>query len=628
MATKTNKNIKLQPPKPFLKWAGGKTQILTELISKAPKSYANYIEPFIGGGAMFFALQPTSGVISDSNPELINLYQCIAENVDELITELKDLSNTEEEFYRIRSQDFAALDKVRAAARTLYLNRTCFNGLFRVNKAGQFNVPYGRYKNPNICNADNLRAVSSALQGVKIVHADYKTVLKKYAKAGDFVFLDPPYLPISQYSDFKRYTKDQFYEEDHIELANEVARLQKLGCHVILTNSNHPLVHELYEPYEIEVVSTRRNISSKANKRSGEDAIVNVKPLPRFNIRKVPSLVSEQVSAYPPTRFMGSKEKLLPYIKDVADQFEFNSALDLFSGSGVVGYLFKTMGKQVISNDYMAMSATLTKAMVENNRHTLSEKEIDSLFVKGRNIDSFVQKTYKGLYFSDKDNAVIDTVRSNILKLDNSHKRAIGMSALIRACLKKRARGIFTYTGLRYDDGRADLRLSIESHTRNAIQLINDAVFDNGQTNRSRHGDAMTIRVKPDLVYLDPPYFSELSDNEYVRRYHFVEGLARNWENVEMQWHTKTKKFKSYPTPFSSRSGAEDAFDKLFSKLRDSILIVSYSSNSLPSREQIISIMSKYKRHVEVIDIDHRYSFGNQSTKSRNAVKEYLFVGF
>ena len=397
MATKTNKNIKLQPPKPFLKWAGGKTQILTELISKAPKSYANYIEPFIGGGAMFFALQPTSGVISDSNPELINLYQCIAENVDELITELKDLSNTEEEFYRIRSQDFAALDKVRAAARTLYLNRTCFNGLFRVNKAGQFNVPYGRYKNPNICNADNLRAVSSALQGVKIVHADYKTVLKKYAKAGDFVFLDPPYLPISQYSDFKRYTKDQFYEEDHIELANEVARLQKLGCHVILTNSNHPLVHELYEPYEIEVVSTRRNISSKANKRSGEDAIVNVKPLPRFNIRKVPSLVSEQVSAYPPTRFMGSKEKLLPYIKDVADQFEFNSALDLFSGSGVVGYLFKTMGKQVISNDYMAMSATLTKAMVENNRHTLSEKEIDSLFVKGRNIDSFVQKTYKGL---------------------------------------------------------------------------------------------------------------------------------------------------------------------------------------------------------------------------------------
>ena len=202
------------------------------------------------------------------------------------------------------------------------------------------------------------------------------------------------------------------------------------------------------------------------------------------------------------------------------------------------------------------------------------------------------------------------------------------MSALIRACLKKRARGIFTYTGLRYDDGRADLRLSIESHTRNAIQLINDAVFDNGQTNRSRHGDAMTIRVKPDLVYLDPPYFSELSDNEYVRRYHFVEGLARNWENVEMQWHTKTKKFKSYPTPFSSRSGAEDAFDKLFSKLRDSILIVSYSSNSLPSREQIISIMSKYKRHVEVIDIDHRYSFGNQSTKSRNAVKEYLFVGF
>ena len=138
----------------------------------------------------------------------------------------------------------------------------------------------------------------------------------------------------------------------------------------------------------------------------------------------------------------------------------------------------------------------------------------------------------------------------------------------------------------------------------------------------------MTSRFKADLVYIDPPYYSPLSDNEYVRRYHFVEGLARNWEGVDMQWHTKTRKFKSYPTPFSSRSGAEDAFDKLFSRLRDSILLVSYSSNSLPTKEEIISMMSKYKQHVEVIDIDHRYSFANQKSGARNEVKEYLFVGF
>ncbi len=201
------------------------------------------------------------------------------------------------------------------------------------------------------------------------------------------------------------------------------------------------------------------------------------------------------------------------------------------------------------------------------------------------------------------------------------------MSALIRACLKKRARGVFTYTGLRYDDGRADLKMNMEEQIRNAVQLINDAIFDNKKQNRTRRGDAMTAKFKADLIYIDPPYFSPLSDNEYVRRYHFVEGLACDWKGVEMQWHTKTRKFKNYPTPFSSQSGATDAFDRLFRRLRDSILLVSYSSNSLPTREEIITLMAKYKNHVEVIDVDYRYSFGNQTNDVRNEVHEYLFIG-
>jgi DNA adenine methylase len=168
----------------------------------------------------------------------------------------------------------------------------------------------------------------------------------------------------------------------------------------------------------------------------------------------------------------------------------------------------------------------------------------------------------------------------------------------------------------------------MEKQIRNAATLINDAVFDNLQHNRARHGDAMTTRFKADLVYIDPPYYSPLSDNEYVRRYHFVEGIARNWEGVDMQWHTKTKKFKSYPTPFSSRSGAKDAFTRLFRRFRDSVLLVSYSSNSLPTREEIVSMMSKYKKNVDVIDIDYRYSFGNQRGHNKNKVQEYLFVGF
>jgi DNA adenine methylase len=613
---------------PVLKWAGGKTQLLDELLAKVPEKFDRYIEPFAGGGALFFALRPTAGVIADSNPELVNVYQCLANDVEQVIEHLRKFKNTEDDFYKIRAMRFFDLEKTLAAARTIYLNRTCYNGLYRVNKTGHFNVPFGRYKNPRFCQPEILRAASEALQGIEIICGDYKDVLKKTARRGDLVFLDPPYLPVSKYADFKRYTKEQFYEEDHRELADEVKRLQKLGCHVILTNSNHPLVHELYDAYKVDVVNTRRNISSKAGTRTGEDVIVSVQPYPHFAIRPVPAGVDEMAASYPPTRFMGSKEKLLPYIKDVASQFKFDSALDLFSGSGVVGYLFKTMGKQVYSNDYMALSATFAKAMIENNGHTLSACDLDGLFAPNARTDRFVQETFANLYYSDEENAIIDLVRANIKKIRNPHKRAAAMSALIRACLKKRARGIFTYTGLRYDDGRADLKMSMEEQIRNAAELINQAIFDNGKEHCARHGDAMTVRFKSDLVYIDPPYFSPLSDNEYVRRYHFVEGLARDWKGVDMQWHTKTRKFKSYPTPFSSRVGAEDAFDRLFRRLRDSILLVSYSSNSLPTREEIISLMSKYKRHVEVIGIDYRYSFANQTDVARNEVQEYLFVGF
>jgi DNA adenine methylase len=619
------------PAKPILKWAGGKSQLLNELADVLPQSYGKYIEPFFGGGALFFATRPAEAVIADINPELVNLYRQVAGDPDAVVAELLTLENDSEIFYQIRELDWTKLEAAKAAARTIYLNRTCFNGLYRVNKRGEFNVPFGRYKNPRICNAEAIYAASAALQGVSIVHGDYKSVLLSHAKKGDCVFLDPPYLPVSEYADFKRYTKEQFYEEDHRELAAEVERLHKLGCHVILTNSNHPLVLELYEKFEITVHKTRRNISSTSDTRTGEDVIVVAKPEPRFSLRTVPTLIDERALKYPPTRYMGSKEKLLPYIKDVIENFEFESAMDLFSGSGVVGYLFKTMGKQVFSNDYMAMSATMARAMIENNDQVLSPAEIDRLFAKNDQTDFFVSSTFEDLYYSQPDNAVIDIVRSNIKTISNPHKRAIAMSALIRACLKKRARGIFTYTGLRYDDGRADLKLSMEEQVRNAAVLINEAVFDNGFQNKVRHGDALAVRFKPDLVYLDPPYFSELSDNEYVRRYHFVEGLARDWNGVDMQWHTKTKKFKSYPTPFSSRVGAHQAFDKLFKKFKDSIIVVSYSSNSLPTKDEIVHLIAKYKKHVEVVDIDYRYSFANQGHKrddNKNSVKEYIFVGY
>ena len=267
--------------RPILKWAGGKTQLLDELMAKAPTTFEKYIEPFIGGGAMFFALAPRTGVIADSNPELVNLYRCIADNVEGVIGHLRGFENTETKFYETRSLIVADLEPEYAAARTIYLNRTCFNGLYRVNRKGHFNAPFGRYRNPRICQPEPLRSASNALRNVEIVCGDYKGVLAKSARPGDFVFLDPPYLQVSKYADFKRFTKEQFYEGDHRALADEVARLQELGCHVLLTNSNHPLVHELYKPYEIEVVSSRRAISSKAKTRTGQDVIVSVQPSPR-----------------------------------------------------------------------------------------------------------------------------------------------------------------------------------------------------------------------------------------------------------------------------------------------------------------------------------------------------------
>ena len=618
--------------RPILKWAGGKTQLLKELIPRIPKHYNRYIEPFIGGGALFFALKPTNAIIADSNPELILTYQQLARNIEKVIEYLEQYTNTSETFYKVRAQDWKELPKAEAAARMIYLNKTCFNGLYRVNKQGRFNTPFGRYKNPNICDIEHLHAASDILKNATIICGNYLDVLNKYASPGDFIFLDPPYIPVSKYGDFKRYTKEQFYEKDQIQLSEEFHRLYNLGCSVILTNSHHPLVEQLYIDFPQDVISTRRSISSKGTSRSGEDLIVTA--IHKSNKNKANVLkqeLSDQVYLYPPTRFMGSKRKLLKNIWNVAQDFHFDSVLDMFSGSGIVSYMFKAEGKKVISNDYMTMSSTFSKAMIENNTVTLPRSEAERLLKEPAILDTFVEETFQGLYYSDAENKIIDIIRTNIRSISNEYKRAIAMSALIRACIKKRPRGIFTYTGNRYNDGRRDLKITLQEQFLEAVDIINKSVFDNGRENISINMDAMSIHdINPDLVYIDPPYYSPLSDNEYVRRYHFVEGLSRDWDGVEIQAHTKTKKFKSYPTPFSTRTGAADAFSLLFKKYKDSILIVSYSSNSIPTKEEMVELIKRYKDIVEVIPIDYTYSFGNQAKAKthRNNVQEFLFIGY
>ncbi len=257
---------KTQTPRPFLKWAGGKTQLLSELLPRTPEEFGVYFEPFVGGGALFFSLQPDRAVLADANAELINCYQVVQTSVEDLIEDLMLHENDEAYYYALRAADPSALSPVSRASRFIYLNRTCFNGLYRVNSQGQFNTPFGRYRNPRICDPVTLRAASEALQNTALVVGDYGGALQE-ARKGDFVYLDPPYVPVSKYSDFKRYTREQFRESDQRELAQEFRRLTEIGCHVMLSNSWHPLVKELYEGFQIDLVEARRLVNCDASKR-------------------------------------------------------------------------------------------------------------------------------------------------------------------------------------------------------------------------------------------------------------------------------------------------------------------------------------------------------------------------
>jgi len=260
--------------KPVLKWAGGKSQLLGEIMPRMPETYANYIEPFFGSGAVYFAAAPDHAIIADSNPELINLYRVIATDVERLISSLATYKNTKEQFYSVRAVDWKDMEPLEAAARTIYLNKTCFNGLYRVNRKGLFNTPYANNKRTVYCDATEIRKASALLNSAEIICGDFHQVLMELAKEGDFIFLDPPYVPVSKYADFKRYTKEQFGEDDQRKLAEDVKTLAERGCNLMLTNSNHPLVHELYGDFKIEIFQTKRMINKDANNRTGEDVIV------------------------------------------------------------------------------------------------------------------------------------------------------------------------------------------------------------------------------------------------------------------------------------------------------------------------------------------------------------------
>ena len=339
-------------------------------------------------------------------------------------------------------------------------------------------------------------------------------------------------------------------------------------------------------------------------------------------------LVIEQYKKFPPSRYMGSKNKIIKELYGVFKDLKFDSALDLFSGSGSVAYLLKSMNKKVISNDFLSFSYNLSKSIVENSKYKLNSKDIKNLLIKPKKYDRFVQKKFKNIFFSDIENNFIDIVRHNIKKINNPYKKALAFAALIKACQKKQPRGIFTFKGKRYNDGRADLKKSFKQQFLEAITIFNEAVFSNNQKNLSLNKDFDKVKNKCDLVYLDPPYYSRYSDNEYVRRYHFIEGLVKNWQGVEIQEKSIVKKFKKYPSMFDTKIGSYNAIEYLIKKYSKQIIVLSYSSNSLPTLDEIKKIAKNKKKQIKIIKIDYTYSFGTQKklNKMKNKIQEYIFI--
>lgn len=263
--------------RPFVKWAGGKQQLLVQLLKLVPKNYHRYWEPFVGGGALFFRLSPKSATLVDANAELINAYKVVQSDVGGLITELEKYRYDEEAFYQIRDWDrhsgFITRSPVERAARFIYLNRTCFNGLYRVNSKGEFNVPFGRHTNPTIVHRDNLLHCSEVLKDTEIYAGDFDSI-EKNVEQGDFVYFDPPYVPLTNTSSFTSYTTDGFTIDMQTALRDLCVRLDQKGIRWIVSNSSSFIIRELYSGFRISTVLAHRAINSKGAKRGAIEEVI------------------------------------------------------------------------------------------------------------------------------------------------------------------------------------------------------------------------------------------------------------------------------------------------------------------------------------------------------------------
>lgn len=332
----------------------------------------------------------------------------------------------------------------------------------------------------------------------------------------------------------------------------------------------------------------------------------------------------------PPSKFMGSKRAILPFIFRHIDRLQYDTVFDPFSGSGAVAFEFKRRSKQVTTNDFLHFSYLISKALIENNRYRLSDEQLAKLLLPRQDANSVVRDNFANVFFTMDECFFLDSLWSNIQDLNNEYQRALAIAAACYACQKKYPRGIFTVAGGRGADDRPDFNLSLKEQFLRSARLYNASVFDNRRQNRAFCMDTSEFTETDfDLVYFDPPYWSPLSDNDYVRRYHFIEGYSLYWKGLHIQTHSKSRKFQSYPSLFSKLGTTRQALRDLFRRFSNSILAISYSSNSKPDKEEIAGMLKDVKGSVETFQTSHVYSFGNQNSKIReknNRVTEYLFI--
>jgi adenine-specific DNA-methyltransferase len=336
--------------------------------------------------------------------------------------------------------------------------------------------------------------------------------------------------------------------------------------------------------------------------------------------------LEDRLRLYPRLRFMGSKYKLAPQLAEVFKSLPPGPAVDAFSGSGVVAYTLKVTGRSVVANDHLAFATAIAEAVVGNDETTLTPDDVETICSENQDGRDFIAQTFEGLYFPQSDHEFLDAAWSHVDHLPPP-KRELAIGALCLAAAWKQPRGVFTVTTPRYDDGRRQLRMSLEALFREAVEAFNGAVFEGEQACSATCGDVFDLPCDEFAVaYIDPPYAPPRDDTCYIKRYHFLEGLATYWRGQEIMWETRTRKLRKRHTPFAYKRSAPDALDRLFGHFKGASLVVSYGSNAAISGSDLEQMLRAHRRFVRCIEVPHRYAFGTHAAAERRQATEYIYV--